>query len=221
MMIVDANGGARGCTFLAERRRRRDLIVHALEMDPEASLAAAMPSVLRALEAYGRQIPAPADAEPFSEISFRLGRAHPVFDALGRALAPAQNPPYAWYIRVPDVVAFLRHIAPALERRLAGSVVAGHTGELRIDFYRSGVRLAFEAGRLIAVEPWRGPLPAEGTRSASWGEVGAPPLVFLQLLFGYRSLDELRAAFPDVWASPQGEPLVKTLFPTRPSWVVG
>ncbi len=41
-----------------------------------------------------------------------------------------------------------------------------------------------------------------------------------QILFGYRSLDELRYAFPDVWASSEAEQLLNVLFPTRPSWVM-
>lgn len=215
MVIVAADGAARGCTFLAERRRGPDLCIDALEMDPEVSLAAAMPSLLRAFEAYGRRIPAKPGSEPFSEICFRLGRTHPVYDALGHALAPVHRPPYAWYLRVPDLVAFLRHIAPTLERRLAGSVAAGHTGDVRINLYRSGLRLSFESGRLTAVEPW------QAVPRGAAAEAALPPLVFLQLLFGYRSLDDLRATYPDVWATPQGEPLIQALFPARPSWVVG
>ena len=47
-----------------------------------------------------------------------------------------------------------------------------------------------------------------------------PPLVFLQLIFGYRSLAELSDAFPDVRAG-QGEvvALLEALFPKRHSRV--
>ncbi len=41
-----------------------------------------------------------------------------------------------------------------------------------------------------------------------------------QMLFGYRSLDDLRYAFPDVWASSEAEVLLNVLFPARPSWVM-
>jgi hypothetical protein len=47
-----------------------------------------------------------------------------------------------------------------------------------------------------------------------------PPLVFLQLLFGYRSLAELRYAFPDCEASHEGTLLLNALFPKQPSLVV-
>jgi hypothetical protein len=40
------------------------------------------------------------------------------------------------------------------------------------------------------------------------------------LLFGYRSLDALRSAFPDVWVNDNVELLVNALFPHRPSRVL-
>jgi hypothetical protein len=122
--------------------------------------------------------------------------------------------PYAWYVRVADVPKFIQLLAPVLERRLATSVVAGYSGELRFDFYRGGLRMVFERGTLRTVEDWRRP---------TWNaneDGGFPPLVFLQLLFGYRSLDALRSAFPDVWVNDTVELLVNTLFPYKPSRVL-
>jgi hypothetical protein len=107
------------------------------------------------------------------------------------------------------------HIAPALEKRLATSPVAGHTGEIKLDFYRGGLRMVFEQGRLTIAEPWQVPL-YDSTASG-----GFPPLVFLQVLFGHRSIEALRQAFPDVWISDEARPVLKTLFPTRPSFVFG
>jgi hypothetical protein len=40
------------------------------------------------------------------------------------------------------------------------------------------------------------------------------------LLFGYRSLVELRYAYADVSANAVAEPLLDALFPARPSWVM-
>ena len=116
-------------------------------------------------------------------------------------------------MRVPDLPAFLTLIAPILERRLAASPLAAWSGEVRLDFYRGGLRLTFEAGRLVAAAPWQRPI---------WGErqgASFPPLVFLQLLFGYRSLDALRAAFPDVRANGEIGALLAALFPPRRSLV--
>ena len=122
--------------------------------------------------------------------------------------------PYSWYVRVPDLAGFLRLITPVLERRLAASALAAHSGELRLDFFRDGLRLVFKGGKIAAIEPWRRPI---------WGErqqATFPPLVFLQLLFGFRSLDELRYAFPDLRVG-QNEitGLLEALFPKRRSRV--
>ena len=80
--------------------------------------------------------------------------------------------------------------------------------------FRGGLRLVFEKAHLAVAEHWK---------SSLWNtdeNAGFPPLVFLQLLFGYRSLDELRYAFPDVFANDEVELLLKVLFPSRPSWAI-
>ena len=41
----------------------------------------------------------------------------------------------------------------------------------------------------------------------------------MQLLFGYRSLDDLYAKFQDVWPKDEARLLLNTLFPKQPSWV--
>src|SRR5436190_519215 len=108
----------------------------------------ATPSVLRALYAYGLSIkPILPDTPAFQEISFSLGTTHPVHELLGEALDHPREPPYAWYIRVKDLPAFLIHIAPALEQRLATSPVASLSQEIKLDFYRGGLRMIFERGR--------------------------------------------------------------------------
>ena len=57
-------------------------------------------------------------------------------------------------------------------------------------------------------------------RRHNFNPLGGCGLVFLQLLFGYRGLDELRDAFPDVWAESPAEGLLRALFPKAPSWVI-
>jgi hypothetical protein len=177
-------------------------------------LQAALPPILRALAVQGQQLQAKPGAGPLHEISFSLGVTHPVYDVLGSALTTRRVPPYAWYVRVPDVPRFLLHIAPALERRLLESPLARYSGELHITLYRGGLHLVFEDGTLKLAESWGGPA------YSAIEDAGFPPLVFLQLLFGYRSLDDLRYAFPDVRVKDEAELLLKTLFPMKPSWVV-
>jgi hypothetical protein len=212
-MILEADGRSVGYVLTGRTRWARAIDVLGLSVEPGVSLVAVLPSVLRALQTLAPALPVHSpDAPPPNSVAFGLGSAHPVYEALVGPLAPTSLPPYAWYVRVPDLPAFVRRIAPALERRLAGSAAAGYSGELTLNFYRGGLRLVFEQGRLAAAEDWHLPL---------WGkaQAGFPPLVFLQLLFGHRSLGELHHAYPDVWASDEVAPVVTALFPPQRSFV--
>jgi hypothetical protein len=215
-LILDGGGQPVGMLLL--RRGLWDggsAVIAGLAVEAGTALAAVLPSILRAVQQIAPSLPRQPDGPEPRAIRVMLGRGpHPVYEALGEVVAPRFAPPYAWYVRVPDLPALVRLLAPVLERRLADSIVTNHGGVVRLDFYRGGLRLAFEQGRLTAAEPWQAEV---------WGEeasAGFPPLVFLQLLFGRRSLAELRASFPDVHASEEATPVLTTLFPALPSWVV-
>jgi hypothetical protein len=188
------------------------LVVRAYELAAGISWIAVTPTVLRYLRATSETYQERADARAWESFSFALGAAHPVYRAIPDRL-PRTTPPYAYYLRVPALAAFLRHIAPVLEERLAASIAAGHSGELQLGFYRDGLRLVLEHGRLAAVEAWE---PDE-----NWETVPAfPGLTFLQLLFGYRSLAELEYAFADCRVGDEEtHVLLDALFPKQPSHV--
>jgi hypothetical protein len=111
---------------------------------------------------------------------------------------------YAWQVRLPDPPALLRKLAPALERRLAGSMFAGLTRAVRLNLYRLAIVLRFEGGRLAAVES-----PAPG----AWGDARLPPQLLAPLLLGYRSFAELAAMYPDASADGRMRLLLDVLFP--------
>jgi GNAT superfamily N-acetyltransferase len=191
-----------------------------LVVDEGVSLRAVLPTVVRALKAQGEAYLAEAkdganEAKKLMTIRFALGPEHPAYNAFDLKLGPPRRP-YGWYIRVPDLPGFIRHIAPALEKRLANSVMSGFSGELKITFYRGGLRLFFQQGKLTWARDWQAP----EANKKDWAGAGFPPLVFLQLLFGRRSLDELHYAFPDCWADEEPALLLNALFPKRASWVV-
>ena len=149
-----------------------------------------------------------------TNLSFNLGQAHPVYEALDPDLEK-QTRPYAWYVRVPDIPAFLRYIAPALERQLAGSVMAGHTGTCKINLYRSRFMMVWENGRLTEVTD------GYEYERLEEGDARFPDLTFLQLLFGFRSFEELLVAFVDCYPSDNTtRVLLRALFPKRPSHVI-
>ena len=90
----------------------------------------------------------------------------------------------------------------------------GHSGEIKLTFYGSGLRLVLEDGRLVVVEDWK-PQPDRNS-----GDAGFPELTFLQLVFGYRSLSELKYAFADCWTrGDQTAILLDILFPKMASSV--
>jgi hypothetical protein len=109
----------------------------------------------------------------------------------------------------------LGHIAPVLEKRLAGSVMAGHSGTVRLNFYHSQLTLVFSEGKLQEM----GTYEPNNTYDA---DALFPELTFLQLVFGYRSLDELDHARADCGPeNVETAVLLNILFPKQHSNVVG
>jgi hypothetical protein len=172
------------------------------------------PSVIRFLWETGERLAEEQDQEQ-KIFGFWLGEAHPVYQAAATKL-PRFREPYAYFMRVPDLPAFLKEIKPVLERRLEESAFANHTGELKLNFYKDGLRLRFNEGRIETIEA----LPFEGLESS---RASFPPLVFLHLVFGHRTMGELKHAFSDCSTKDdETQFLLETLFPKKPSeiWAV-
>ncbi len=188
------------------------LAVQRYEILPEFSWLEVTPSVIRYLETTYHQLqPEHGEKKPFGAFGFWLGEDHPVYRVMPDRL-PRIRKPYAWYLRVPDVADFLRRITPVLEQRLAASPMAGYSGEVKITFYRDGLRIVFDKGRLVTIEAWM-PEPVGHA-----GNAGFPPHTFLQLLFGYRSLEMLKTSFVDCWTDrDEIHVLLEALFPRQPS----
>lgn len=195
-----------GAVILSRRLWDTRLGVRFLEITPGTPIMSVAPSLMRALDTLGPSAAA-RSGKPYDSMLFDLGAEHPLFDAIPNHL-PREMKPYAWYVRVPEIPRFLNAIAPALERRLADSPEAGWSGDLRISFYRSGVRLRVEGPRVTADE-WQ-PEHAED------GDAQFPDFTFLKLLMGYRSLDDLLYAYPDCAVqSLAARALLPILFPRR------
>jgi len=127
------------------------------------------------------------------------------------ALALRPGHPNALQIRVNDPPAALRQLAPELERRIAASPFAGLSQPIDLGFYRHGLRLVVEAGRIAAVAP----LPGEQEP-----RIGIPPDVLPKLLFGYRDIDQLADVYPDLYARDRDAwMLLRALFPRLTSYV--
>lgn len=156
--------------------------------------------------------------KPLESLRWSLASNHPLYAISPGSINQPVNP-YAWYIRVADLAAFLTRIAPVLEKRLAESPLRDYTGELRLNFYRDGVQLKFEDGKFIQAQRWRATASDAGQKG--FGDAAFPDLTFLKLLFGYRSRAELADMYPDLIVEhDRNRALLDVLFPKRPSHVV-
>jgi hypothetical protein len=121
---------------------------------------------------------------------------------LARSLGGHDLGTYAWQVHLPDLAALLHTIGPVLERRLARSPFAGLSRSLTLCFYRDSVQMAFDRGRLVGV--------AQG--GPCDGGFRFPPLTFTPVLFGWRTVEQMRLAFPDLSVPDEDKLLVETLF---------
>ena len=179
------------------------------ELDEGRSFLDVTPTVLRYLWSKGQEYAA-AQSRTADVVNVSLGCGHPIYKAAGEKLS-IERKPYAYYMRVADLPAFLRLIGPALEKRLQASDFAGHSGALNLSFYRGGVRMVLEQGRLAAFENWK---PEDKDVSAAF-----PGLTFLHMLFGHRTVDEIRNIYIDCWVKDEARALLEVLFPKRCSSV--
>lgn len=123
------------------------------------------------------------------------------------SLEPEQTRSYGNYVRVIDPALAFRQLGPEFESRLANSRFAGLRREVEISFYRYGVVLAFEEGKLARVDHRSG-----AGRNAT--RISFPPDVLPKILLGYRSLDELANVFPDIEVRNEEDwALMQVLFP--------
>ena len=223
--VIEETGG-RAIGLLAHATHlwgANTLGVQALEVEEGVSWRPAVIAALHHCREAGEAIAA-ASGRPFGGASlWLLRRDHPVYAVLNVRYDESDTW-YAVYTRVADVTAFLRAVTPALERRLSNSPLAGHSAELRLSFYRDGVRLVIAGGRVKSVDAWRTPWTLVGqemnlgTRDPGRAHAQFPDLTFLQLLFGLRSADDLTAWYPDCLVrTAETRALLNALFPRQPS----
>jgi hypothetical protein len=215
-VIESASGEAVGYLAHSWFNWNLGLVFTEYELKPGISWLDVTPSVARYGLATGKEDALHHDEQVGMKtaVAFWHGSAHPVFE-VWKELLPRIRQTYAWYVRIPDLPGFIRHIAPVLEKRIIESYIPGYSGQLRLNFYRDGLRLNFEKGRLKEAEAYK-------PDAADMGDIGVPDRTFLQLLFGYRTIDEIRAAYADCyWETPEAYVLISTLFPKKPSSVVG
>jgi len=181
--------------------------ITSFELVSDVSWFDTAPSVLRQLATTTTD----QERAPTSGFMLWLGSVHPAYAVVSDRLT-RDSEQVGWFLRVPDLCAFLRRISPVLERRLVGSPAESFTGDLKVDVYQEGLRLRFAAGRILGIEPWDTP----GRRRAS--DASLPRPMLLQLIFGQGDWDSLAPAYPDCrMQNGMGRLLLPRLFPRQPS----
>ncbi len=210
-MVEDGAGKVVG--YLGLDYSPNTISVHEMAVLPGHPIRLVCEFVTRALKTLSdERIVSEDKPEPFGGATFTLSTSHPAYTALKEQLG-RQKPPSAWYVRIPNLPAFLRYIAPALEKRLQTSVFDGYSGTLCLNFYRSQLTLILERGKLTEVETY-------SPETLDDADAAFPNQTFLQLLLGYRSLSDIQYADPDCTVSNQRTSvLLNALFPQCPSSV--
>ena len=149
---------------------------------------------------------------PQNDVSTALPSDHPLFVAFPRAFAPASRAYGDVAVRLPNVVAFLRRIAPALETTLAASPLAGWTGSLTLSLISEAIVLRFENGRLTWVEK-------ESVERPDAARARFSPGRFEALVFGYRSLTEILAEDADCATDEETQAILSAIFPSGESFL--
>jgi len=210
-VIEDQEGASVGFIGIPPVKWRAGSALTVYELAPGYSWAAVTPSVIRFLWHKGKELGEEQD-QPQQAFSFYLGEDHPAYDVVASRLPRIQKP-YAYYVRVPDLPAFIRKIAPVLEKRLSDTAFANYTGEIKLNFYQDGLRMDFKEGHLTAVE-------ALAFDELEGAFANFPPLVFLHLLFGHRTMDELGQVYIDCGTSrDENKNLLDALFPKKTSHI--
>lgn len=212
-MIQDAEGRAVGCIMLRRNvlDERTIAICHGWLMDENTAYLAVYEDTLRGLKAWAKtrfgDVPPTlvfdCDVDPSLDT---------LFDNTPGTVINRRE--YAWYLRTPNLAAFLTCIAPVLERRMAGSPgTRGWGGTLEVALGdNTGVVMTFERGRLAGVQQ----VPMRINK----GDARFPWLTFLNVVFGYQTCGELRRLFPEAGANRKAALLLEVLFPRQRSWLM-
>jgi hypothetical protein len=186
--ILEQNGVPVGYYEYGTTTKRDKIDVNALEINAAVNWLDATSSMLVDLKSLADAIET-ADGGKCEKIEFGFGSEHPAFKLFDSQFG-SEKKPYAWFVRVPDIAALVSHISSVIEARLAASDLHGWSGDLKISFYRSGLEMNFDAGKLTAVKN-TGPIERDEAQAHY------PDLTFTKALFGQYSFTQLRDMLND------------------------
>jgi hypothetical protein len=133
-----------------------------------------------------------------------------------KTLGSLTEPGGQWLIHITDPASFLSRIRPVLESRLGRSDCAGATKNITINLFRQAYKICFTEGRLSQVNSLGF---VDSSMGADGGDICIPPEAFVRLVFGFRNLEELSDAWPDMVIKPESRHIIEVLFPKMSAYL--
>ena len=210
-IIEDTAGEPVGFIGIPPIKWGHNMALTLYEITDQVAWTDVTPSVIRFLWQKGLEKAQEQDKTQ-KIFGFWLGETHPAYVAASDQLL-RESKPYAYYMRVPDLAAFLNKVRPVLEKRLAHSPFVNYSGELKLSFYKNGLLFQFEKGKITEIRNL-------GFEELEKTQAEFPSLTFLHLVFGHRTMGELQEIYIDCRANKNlTVHLIDTLFPKRASEV--
>jgi len=129
---------------------------------------------------------------------------------VGKTLKASNSKPYAFQIKIPKPLDWLRKQIVLFEQRLASSSYAQFTGRFRLDTYRDKYDLNFQDGKIQSIEV--------GSNDCETG-INIPVDLLPSFLLGAHTWRKLQTTRPDVIPyGDESEKLADILFPLTNSW---
>jgi len=209
-IITDVQGEGVGYVAFLPSPQRSLYEIFGYVVGDKSSYLATFDDVMRGIQQHAQNN---ADGE-FIRIVFDSGLSVAVDKLVGKLTSGVvRDAMYAWYLRVPELAQFVDKIKPVLERRLHHSVAHRYTGDLKIAFFdMTGLFIKFDDGCINEV--------SYDALHQNDAHAAFPYHMFLNVLFGHRSIEQMRQLMPDVWAKREATLLMDVLFPQKRSWLM-
>ena len=144
------------------------------------------------------------------------GNPDGVLAGLARSFGAISTQREQWLVRVTDMTSFMMKIAPVLEKRLASSGCAGVSAALVINTYKKAYRIVIADGKIVSCDDIGF---KDYSMGADGGDICIPADALTRLIFGFRQLEMLTDAWPDITVKKAASPLIDALFPAASAYV--
>ncbi len=197
--VVEKNGAMIAFFTIIENSEAKELLLKEItDVNQEGAQ-----SILGFVKHLGEQ-------KGMSTFAATISQSEPFTEEMVKTCAATKNRPYAWQIRITDHARLLRKMKPLFQKRLAASTYNSLTEKLKLNFYIFTVAISIENG---VIENY------EVLDTCEDRNVRFNPIVFAQLVLGYRSREELENIYPDFIVRPSHKGLIDILFPKLPSYI--